>query len=717
MEEQDAEPTSSAVPASRTEIANSSGIQVGSGNVQYNYYYQQTGSWPTGPVVAGEIPQEPVAFQPRADLLSELRSAGPGVAVVTTVTGMRGVGKTQLAAAYARECAAAGWRLVAWVNAGDTAILAGLAVVATRLGLVPENAAAGEAADAVRDWLAADGTQCLLVFDNAGDMSEVGRFVPAKGQARIVVTTTDAATEMSSALVPVDVYREDEGLNYLTQRTGRSDVAGAREVGNELGWLPLGLAQAGAVIAAQRLTYGTYLDRLRSVPADEYLTAQRGAAYPRGTAEAILMSLDAVFGDDGDATGMLCREVLDLVALLSPAGVPKSLLHAVAESGMLRQRTWWRALTKRKDAVSARQVDEALGRLASNSLLTYSGEGEDATVTAHRLVTRVVRERAARATALIPLGLRACRALKSVMDSLGESEQHRAAARDLTAQVFALHEHLQPHLAENLGLEVELLIRRAWAFSWLLELGYARDDQAVELGQSLLADHERLLGPNDPDTLNCRDNLASAYLEAGRADEAVAIHEAAVASIARHRGHDYRSTVQRAINLSAAYLKTGRLDEAMTLLETIQAWRNVLLDEYDPYILTLQNNLASAYLVARRSDKAIPLFEATLATTERLQGRDHSDTLVSQHNLAFAYEMAGRLDRAIPLFEAAVAGSERVLGHDHPSTVLFRKNLADALEKLRQDHADPPGETMLFAAQGYGRPTWLRANQPTRQHA
>ena len=72
------------------------------------------------------------------------------------------------------------------------------------------------------------------------------------------------------------------------------------------------------------------------------------------------------------------------------------------------------------------------------------------------------------------------------------------------------------------------------------------------IGERLLADQERLLGPDHPDTLNSRNSLAIAYRAAGRTAEAISLHEQTLAIRERVLGLDHPSTLNSRNNLSAA---------------------------------------------------------------------------------------------------------------------------------------------------------------------
>ena len=146
-------------------------------------------------VVVGELPGEPRFFVAREAVDRLAAAAEPGrAAVVCAVTGQRGVGKTQIAAAFARRCVAAGWHLVGWVNAETTdTLLAGLARVADAAGAGDPDGDSQKSAERLRDYLAARADPTLLVFDNAADPDALRRFLPAAGGARVVVTSTSQA--------------------------------------------------------------------------------------------------------------------------------------------------------------------------------------------------------------------------------------------------------------------------------------------------------------------------------------------------------------------------------------------------------------------------------------------------------------------------------------------------------------------------------------------
>jgi hypothetical protein len=268
---------------------------------------------------------------------------------------------------------------------------------------------------AVRHWLEADGDRCLLVYDNADDLDFLAEFVPVAGQCQIVITSNQSSATGLGTAVPVDVFTEAEAVEFLGRRTEHASRADTTELAAELGYLPLALAQAAALISAQRLSYSAYLDRLREMPVQDYLRRVTGEPYPHGVAEAIALALDSVA--QADQTG-LSQSLMDLIALLSETGVSRSLLHAAGQLGIL--------MPDRMSADPA-AVDEALGHLASRSLVTFSIDGM--TVTAHRLTMRVTRERTVdkdnfTATAAADL-------LALVIKTLGEPKQNRAAARDI----------------------------------------------------------------------------------------------------------------------------------------------------------------------------------------------------------------------------------------------------------------------------------------------
>jgi tetratricopeptide (TPR) repeat protein len=620
-------------------------------------------------VVVGDIPQVPPGFQPRAGLLAELdRGRGP---VIRAVTGIQGAGKTQLAAAYARAKLAAGWRLIAWVNAADPVVLrAGLAALAEELGLADGRGGQddGGAGRAVRDWLERDGRRCLVVFDNALDPDGLRPLLPACGSARVLITGSLRPVASLGAGLPVGVFSPDEALAFLAQRTGLADTAGARALARELGYLPLALAQAAGVIAAHDLAYWTYLGRLRAMPPAARVTREEGQPYPHGVAEAITLSLDSVRADDraGADTG-----IMEITSVLSARGLRRELLHDAGRAGVL-------TAGRERAEVPADLVDVALARLVERSLLTFSLDGE--TVIAHHLVRRVVRDALAHEERLTAVCRDAACVLRNRARSLVRSPD-RPAVRDIAEQVAALQDAASPAGRPDGELAGTMLLLRSWALYFQAVLGDGAP-QAISAGEAVAADSARLLGPDHPDTLASVNNLAIACQEVGRKAEAVRLHERALAGRVRALGPEHPDTLASRNNLAIACQEVGRKAEAVRLHERALAGRERVLGPDHPDTLASRNNLATAYQQMGWAAEAISSFRRALAGRERVLGPDHPDTLASRNGLAAVCQEVGWAAEAIALFEQTLAGRVRVLGPGHPDALASRNNLGHAYQEV-----------------------------------
>ncbi|MFI9507764.1 tetratricopeptide repeat protein [Nocardia sp. NPDC052566] len=600
--------------------------------------------------MVGKIPQESAHYIVR-DKLREL-SDSLERSQVAVVTGLHGIGKTQLAAAYARSRVDRANGLVGWVNADtEDALLADLAAIAERVGVADPNGDSAVSARRLRDHLSGRAAAALLVFDNAIDPDRIRPLLPTGGWTRVVITSTDLCFLSLGASADLEVFARAESVRFLREATSSSDEAGAQLLAAELGDLPLALSAAAATITGRRLDYARYRALLRDHPLPKALSRRRGHDHPLPVDRAIMLSLSTVEAPTDDPElDVVVQWLVGVIAMLSPAGVHRTVLPD-------------------RDT----RLDEAIQRCVDASLLTWSTGGD--ALSMHRLVGRVVRERAEIRGIGAELVCAAGEVLETRLFGIGQAWPRRAEGSHLVEHIDALWATGLPETAD-IDTAARLFDLRLWAQRQLIA---ATDfTRAIAAGKHDIADSTRILGADHPTTLLCRNNLAMTYYSAGRIDAAIDQQRTVLGDGARTLGADHPVVVLTRSDLGTTLSDVGNFGEAIALLEQALADYLRVHGVADVRTLTCRINLARAYESAGRFDDAIAAYHHVLGIRTRTIGADHADTLLSRNNLATAYDSAGRHAEAIPLQEATLADCERVLGTTAPLTLTVRGNLAMA---------------------------------------
>ena len=599
----------------------------------------------------------------------------------TVLIGMRGCGKTQLAAALAKQCEDANWNLVAWINAvtPDT-IQSDLVELAKRLKIDTSDQPAQDVI--VRRCLdhlkSAAPTDRLIVFDNVEDINYLTGLIPSGDGVRVVATTTNRVgwEDQGWNSIKVGVFDRNTSIEYLLTVTNSDDRDAADTLAKRLGDLPLAIAQAAATARHKELSLPRYLKRLESHRKEHAIRPVPGDDYTVDVATALWMAAEDAVDSMKNGTKEMARHQLGALALLAESGVPTRWLDPTSVQGGDEE-------SQGAEHSTDEEAHDALTELIHRSIVQQTAD--DGTMTMlHRLQAQVLRECWSESEYH-----EACAAASDLLGHVdlhrypsNDTKRRRQEALDLVDQLrlIGTQEHSRvlfesPQITRSLSR----------AFSHASDLGLPYEALTLDVAVEAL---DGLLGPDHPYTLASRNNLAGAYEGAGRLTEAIALFEQVLADRIRVLGEDHLQTLTSRNNLAGAYEGAGRLTEAIALYEQVLADRIRVLGKAHPHTLTSGNNLACAYDSAGRLTEAIALFEQVLADRIRVLGKAHPHTLTSGNNLACAYRSAGRLTEAIALYEQVLADSIRLLGEEHPDTLMLRNNLAGAYESVgRADKA------------------------------
>ena len=674
---------------------------------------QQAGTPTHSPILlSGTVPPLADTYYSRTETGPDLATTlHPGETVVLVAgedTGSApaaqgGTGKTQLAVEFTHAMWNA--RLVevlVWVTASNhESVITGFAQAANMVDASHPSEGAEMAAARFIAWLAHTTRPWALVIDDLADTAHLEGLWPAGASGRILITTRLPAASFENRdvrVVPVAGLSRREALSYLSSRlTDHPDQRiEALDLGEDLDGLPLGLAQATAVINARQIGCREY----RAMLAER----RRHMSALDGVSPAVLAtwSLASECAHELPPQG-LAWPTLVLAAMMDHHGVPGAVLTSPAACTYIAGRP------STAGGADQNMVRAAINNLAATGVVTIDPASAVRTVQMHASVQAAVRAWLPQPD-LEQVVLAAADALLETWPEGDGGPQLDQALRDCTATLRAndggmlWKTEAHPLLFRaGLSLEnsrladaaIEYWQTMAATSTRLLGPGHAnavvardrlaaayesagRSTEAISVFQTALADRERNQGPEHPETIAARGHLAHAFQTAGRPADAIALYERTAADSERQLGAGHAVTLGSRASLAEAYQTAGRLREAITAFEQLLADSDRLLGSGHPTTLAARASLAAAYTANGQGKDAIEQYERALADQERMHGRDHPDSIAARASLASAYRSAGKLKDAIAQYDRVLADRERTSGPDHPDTIAARANVAFA---------------------------------------
>ena len=638
-------------------------------------------------VTLSNIPiRMPIHFMGRDEAIADVErtfARAKSGASIMTLHGMRGVGKTTLAAAYA-ERRRAEYRATWWIRAQtESSMRADLVSLGVRLGWLEAEDKEETALARVLERLRDEGERILLIYDNAIDVKSVEPYIPISGQARVLITSNAHAWRKVAELIEVRVWPATTGADYLIASTGRiNEREAAAALSEALDGLPLGLEQAAAYCDDLSVNFSEYQRRFK-MAAMKFLADEEHASvlYRNKTTVAATFNLgieEAAKRHPGAeplivATSMVALEPIPLFLFAEgreQLGEP--LVSAITDDGLdlavAALRTF--ALLDRDTIIDERQP-------------THSSE----VIRLHRLVREVA---AARRTGEEREGMHHAliRTMATIYPTNLRHPKTWPRARLLDPHALALvnSDNAQTHEApDQVAYLLAMLARyRHWAL-WAFVEARLLCERALQI-------RDKVLGSEHPDTASSLSDLADLYWSERNFGKAYEFCTRALAIREKVLGLDHPDTLTSRNDLAGLLEAQSQLGKARVLYQEILTARQKVLGPEHPDTATTLHDLAHLLEEQGNLVEAKMLFERALAIREKALDPEHPDTARTLDALAALLRTSGDFVGARSLNERALVIREKGHGSGHPVTAIGLAHLASTLKA----QGDLSGARRLF---------------------